>query len=144
MKKSKRDKIEPYVLLENYMTETAAWIALSDRAIWLYLELKKQFNFSQGGNNHLWLPYSKVAWRMSRGSYCQKMEELCRYGFIRIVEHGGLLKRPNIYALSDTWRGVSKEIVDKEGQEAIRLGLAKKPCSRNNLENLQGKRRWER
>ena len=66
--KKGRDETEPYVKLDNRMTESAAWTALSDGAVWLYIELKKQFNFKKGGYDHLVLPYSKVAWRMSRTS----------------------------------------------------------------------------
>lgn len=142
--KKGREEIEPYVKLDNSMTESAAWTSLSDKAIWVYIELRKSFDYKKGGNSHLILPYSKVAWRMSFGTYSKKIQELIDYGFIKIVEHGGLPKRPTVYALSNGWEKKSIEIVDKEGREAIKLGLAKKPTFRNNINNLKGKRRWER
>jgi hypothetical protein len=143
MKKLSHEKQEPYLMLDHYMMNTAAWTALSYKAVWLYLELRKQFNFSAGGDNHLLLPYSKVRWKMSTGTYVNGMRELCTYGFIRVVEPGGLLRRPTVYALSDGWKTKSRGIVDKEGREAIKLGLAKKRQSWNRLDNLTGKRRWE-
>lgn len=144
MAKKGKEHIDNYVLLYHEMLNSSAWTAISEGAIWLYIELKKQFNYKKGGNNYLILPYSKVAWRMSRGTYCQKIQELIRYGFIRIVEPGGLPKRPTIFATSEGWKKKSIEIVDKEGREAIRSGLSKKPSSRNNIRNLKGRRRWER
>jgi hypothetical protein len=141
--RSKSERVDPYVKLEHYQMDSAAWTALSDRAVWLYLELRKQFDKAKGGDSHLMLPYSEVRWRMSRGSYCKGMAELCDYGFIKIVEPGGLLRKPSIYAISQGWLDVSRRIVGQEGKAAIRLGLAKKPSSRNNLKNLEGSRKWE-
>jgi hypothetical protein len=143
MGRSKPERVEPYIKLEHYQMDSAAWTALSDRAVWLYLELRKQFKKTQGGDSHLTLPYSKVSWHMSRGSYCRGMEELCQYGFIKVVEPGGLLRKPTVYALSEGWKNVSRQIVDKEGREAIKLGLAKKPSSRDSFKNLIGNRKWE-
>ncbi len=143
MGKSKSERVPPYIKLEHYQMNTAAWTALSDRAVWLYLELRKQFKPKEGGDSHLVLPYSEVRWRMSRTSFCDGMAELCKYGFTKVVEAGGLLRRPSVYAISQEWIEISRQIVDKEGKAAIRLGLAKKPSSRNNLKNLIGSRRWE-
>lgn len=132
-----------FVKLDNRMTESAAWTAISDKAIWLYIELRKSFNFKNGGNDHLTLPYSKVSWRMNIATYTKRMRELVAYGFIRIKEPGGLPKRATVYALIDDWEEKSREIVDKEGREAISSGAAKKPSFKNNLKNLKDKRIWE-
>ncbi len=134
---------ERYVKLDDNMTNSAAWTALSDKAVWLYIELCKQFDYKQGGFSRLILPYSKIDWRMSRGSFSAKIRELIHYGFIWKVSQGGLLRNPNVYAITNAWEKKSREIVDKEGREAIRLGLAQKPSSKNNLTNLKGKRSWE-
>jgi len=141
-RKGKESNIR-YVKLDDDMTESAAWTALSDKAIWCYIELRKQFNFKNGGNNHLILPYSKVNWRMSKGTYSKVIRELIHYGFIKVIEKGGLMKKMNIFALGNEWKRISREIVDKKGREAIRSGLSKKPSSKNNIKNLKGKRTWE-
>jgi len=134
---------ESFVKLENEMTDSAAWTALSDSAVWLYIEFMKQFKY-ETEFSRLILPFSKVSWRMSRGTFYKKIKELIKYGFIRIVSQGGLYKKPNVYALSNRWEEKSIKIVDKEGREAIRSGIARKPSSKNNLSNLKGKRKWER
>lgn len=143
MQKPKKDRREPYVKVEHYMMDTAAWTALSDRAVWLYLELRKQFNFADGGDSRLKLPFSKVAWRMSRDSFWKGMAELEHYGFIRMVEHGDLPRKPTVYSVSDEWKDISRKIVDKEGRAAIQLGIAKKRTSRDAFKNLIGHRIWE-
>ena len=125
------------------MTESAAWTALSDGAIWNYIELRKSFKSEKGGNEHLELPYSKVAWRKSKTTHIKHMRELARRGFIEIVEPGGLYHRPTIYRLSEKWKDHSREIIEKEGRWAIKEGGAKKPSSRDNIKNLEGKRTWE-
>jgi DNA-binding PadR family transcriptional regulator len=136
MKRNKRDGFNPYVQLPYDLLNSAAWTALPDKAVWVYIELKKQFNFDQGGNLHLVLPYSSVAWRMSRGSFFAAIRRLMEYGFIIKRESGGLFRRPNVYSLSENWRARSQEIVCREGKEAIRQGLAKKPTHRDNAKNL--------
>lgn len=136
MRKSKRDGFSPYVMLPYDLLDSAAWTALTDKAIWVYIELKKQFNYGQGGDSHLVLPVSSVRWRMSRGSFFKAIGLLIKYGFIIRREKGKIPRQPNVYSLSDNWRAVSREIVCREGREAIRLGLAKKPSYRNNARNL--------
>jgi len=142
--KKKGENDVPYVMLPNSMTDSAAWTALSDKAIWVYIELRKSFDTRKGGNNHLILSYSNASWRMNFHTFSKKIEELIHYGFIDIKERGGLYRRPNVYALSERWKTRSIEIVDKEGREAIKLGFAKKPSFKNNIKNLKGKRTWER
>ena len=121
MKKYRKDENnEPYVKLENSMTESAAWTSLPFKAVWVYIELKKRFSYEYRFSR-LVLPYSAVKWKMSPGTFSKAIQELVHYGFIRYVEHGGLYRRPNVFALSETWKTKSIDIVDKEGREAILL-----------------------
>jgi len=143
MARKGKEKVEPYVKLDNSMTESAAWTSLSDMAVWVYIELKKSFNFDKGGNNHLTLPYSRVKWRMSKDSRRKAIQELINRGFIRIVQPGGLLGNPDIFALSNEWESISRKIVDKAGREAIRSGSAPKLRKREykgGLKKLNEKR----
>jgi hypothetical protein len=137
MKKYNRDALNRYVKLDNRMTESAAWTSLSDGATWLYIELMKTFDFKNGGFERMTLPFRRVSWRMSCHSFKKRIQELIHYGFIDLIEKGGLYKQPNIYKRSNRWEHVSKEIVDKEGREAIRLGMAQKRRKANNPHRLQ-------
>ncbi len=121
MKKYRKDENnERYVKLDNSMTESASWTSLSFKAVWVYIELKKRFTYEHGFSR-LVLPYSTVKWKISPSTFSKAIQELVHYGFIRYVEHGGLYRRPNVFALSETWKTKSREIVDKEGREAIIL-----------------------
>ena len=121
MKKYSNDKSnEPYVMLDNYMTDCAAWTALSFTAVWVYIELRKRFSYKHEFSR-LIMPYSEVSWKMASYTYSKAIKELVHYGFIRYVEHGGFPNRPNVFALSEAWRTISRDIVDKEGREAIRI-----------------------
>jgi DNA-binding PadR family transcriptional regulator len=111
---------EHYVKLDNAMTVSAAWTSLSFKAVWVYIELRKRFTYEHGFSR-LVLPYSAVKWKMSPSTFSKAIQELVHYGFIRYVERGGLYRRPNVFALSDAWKTKSREIVDKEGREAILL-----------------------
>ncbi len=142
--KSSAEPKKRYVQLPDEMTDTAAWTALSDRGVWLYIELRKSFNYNDGGNSCLKLPYSKVKWRMAPATYKKGMQELVHYGFVRRVKIGGLLGGATVYALCERWKDKSIQIVDKEGREAIKMGLVKKPNYRNVSGNLNGHRPHEK
>jgi len=139
MKKSKKDDYSLYIRLDYELLDSAAWTALSYEAQWLYIELKKQFRYDKGGYDHLVLPYSKVSWRMCKNTFWKKIKELINYELIKVVEHGGLMRQPTVYALSEGWKKKSREIVNKEGREAIKLGRAKKR-GHGVIENLRSKK----
>jgi hypothetical protein len=126
------------------MTESAAWTSLSDGAIWLYIELMKTFNFTNGGFERMKLPFRRVAFRMSCHTFKNRIQELIHYGFIDLIEQGGLLRQANIYKRSNRWEQVSREICDKEGREAIRSGLAPKRRSQNHQANFLGREPWRK
>ena len=132
-----------WVQLEDQMTNSAAWTCLSFKAVWIYIELMKRYG-RETGFYHLTLPRSQVRWKMGPHTLAAGLDELVKYGFIRIVQKGGLLRQPNVYARADAWERISRDIVTREGKEAIKLGLAKKPTSHNHLANLEGRRTWER
>ena len=113
-----KETCEPYVKLDYSMMESAAWTSLTFGAVWVYIELRKSFNYKKGGNNHLVLPYSRVIWKMNARTFKSKKQELIDKGFIRVVKHGGLMNNPSVYALSNAWERISIEIVDEQGKEA--------------------------
>lgn len=118
---------EPYVKLEHRMLNTAAWTSLSFGAVWVYIELRKSFDSKKGGDDHLVLTYPDVRWKMNSRTFSVKKKELVDKGFIRLVKQGGLLKNPSIYALSNDWERISREIVHTEGREAVRAMKKKYP-----------------
>ena len=144
MKKGVKEEYSPYVQLNYELLNAAAWTAMSYEAQWLYVDMKMQFNYNKGGYSHLVYPYSKAAWRMTSNTFWKKINELLEYRLIKKVKHGGLMKQPNVYALSDGWKKKSQEIVDTEGREAIRLGLAKKRSHRDVASNFHGSKKKQK
>lgn len=131
MKKSKKDDQPPFVMLEYELLNSAAWTALDSLAHDLYIELKKKWKNDEEGYDYLVLSPSEVSWLMSLNTYWRKIKKLIEYGFIKRVVSGGMYKNPTVYALSERWRQISIDIVDKEGREAIKQGLAKKRTHRD-------------
>lgn len=142
MEKYRKDKVQ-HIELEYDLLNSAAWTALSYEAQWVYIELKKQWNFKQGGDKHLVLCYSQVSWRMAENTFWKKIIELVEYGFIKRVLPGGIYKNPTVFALSERWRKKNIEIVDKEGRGAIEQGLAKKRTHKSYVSSNAAKF-WEK
>jgi hypothetical protein len=109
MKKSRRDTYEPYVGLSWAIIDSAAFKSLSPAAVWLYIMLQRQFH-KRDGALHLVLPFSHISFKLTWEGFRKAREELVQMGFISFVEKGGLLRHPNIYALSESWRTVSGKL----------------------------------
>lgn len=131
MKKSRKGDGVQHIRLEYELLNSAAWTALDSLAHDLYIELKKKWKYDEGGYDYLVLSPSEVSWLMSLNTYWRKIKKLIEYGFIKRVVSGGMYKNPTVYALSERWRQISIDIVDKEGREAIKQGLAKKRTHRD-------------
>ena len=98
----------PFVKLPEYMTDSKAWKALSCKAVWVYIEMKKKF---RGHNeNNLSLTYKEVRYKMSSATFSKAIKELVKYGFIDIIRLGGLFKTCTIYGLSSRWVDVNKTL----------------------------------
>jgi len=142
-----KETAQRYVKLDDEMTNSAAWDALSFGAIWVYIELRKKFDFENGGNSRLILPKREVLHRMKDMTFAKIKRELIKYGFIDCVDPGGLMKRPAIYRLSDRWEKISRDLVTTVGREAIRLGLMKRPLSNKyrekSLKNIQKEKKQD-
>jgi hypothetical protein len=105
MKKGARDyPKEPYVRLPWKIIDSAAFKTLSPSAVWLYIQLLRQFKIS-GGYSRLILPYADVRWKLSFKAFDRARGELIVAGFLRIIQPGGLLKNPAIYSTGDACVG---------------------------------------
>jgi DNA-binding transcriptional ArsR family regulator len=109
VKKYKGDA-DPYVGLAWRMMDSAAFKTLSPTAVWLYIQLQRQFKKADGPLR-LILPFGHVKFKLSWAAFTRARKELEDGGFITIVEKGGLERHPNVYALSEKWRQVSVVIM---------------------------------
>lgn len=78
-----------------------AFKTLSPVAVWLLVQLRRAW---RGSDLRIELPFSRVAWRLTFKAFDKARRELVAAGFVRIVDPGGLLKRPGVYSLVDGWR----------------------------------------
>jgi hypothetical protein len=138
-----KESYSPYVKLENMMMESAAWTSLSPIAVYVYIRLRMRYNYMEGGDDRLILPYTALTWKFSRSTISEAFKELIKYGFIKKVESGGLHKNPNVFALSERWKEKSNEIVTTQGKHAIRHNPSPKPMT-SRIKNLEGHRTWEK
>ena len=110
VKKYKGDA-DPYVGLAWRMMDSAAFKTLSPAAVWLYVHLQRQFR-KVDGPLRLILPFGHVKYKLSWAAFTKARKELEDGGFIIIQgEHGGLFRKPNIYALTKRWEQVSVELM---------------------------------
>jgi len=107
--RKKFQKNEQHIRLYYKMMESAAYKALSFAAVWLLLELRKQW--AGGDANKIKLSYSKIKKirKIHSRIISRVFIELEVFGFIDIVHHGGLFKGSSIYALSSRWEEISED-----------------------------------
>jgi len=105
-----RELYNPYVALFWEMIDAAAFMVLSQTAVWLFIQIRRQYK-NPGGDSHLVLPFNDVKWKLSFQQFKKACKELIDNGFIRVVRKGGLYKQPTVYAMSDDWKARSIEIL---------------------------------
>jgi len=96
----KKPKDAPHVRLYFYMLESKAWNSLSPFSQSLYIKIRKEHRGQS--ENRFKLPYSQTGYSPATTSRC--LAELEKWGFIDVVQRGGLFHQCNIYALSERWK----------------------------------------
>jgi hypothetical protein len=95
--------------------ESMPFKILSTSAVWLLIHFRWAW-WTGKNKNAFALPFSRVSWKLTFKAFDKARRELVEAGFIRIVDPGGLLKRPALYALSEGWRKeISKRLADDPG-----------------------------
>ena len=113
------------------MMESKAYKALGCVACWLYAELKYEWRGKKA--NEIKLPYSDIKERkkIHPRAIAKAFLELEVFGFIDVVQRGGLFKGASIYALSERWKEISD---DSEKLKQAKISLKRK------LERIKKKR----
>lgn len=111
--------------------ESEAYKALSCVACWLYAELKYEWRGKKV--NEIKLPYSDIKERkkIHPRAISRAFLELEVFGFIDVIQRGGLFKGASVYALSERWNEISD---DTEKLKRANITLKKK------LERIKKKR----
>ena len=146
----KKGTAPPFVMLENWMTNSAAWLALKPAPRALYLELKQIFN---GGNNgQIFLSQRDAVERLNvgRDTVGRYFNELVEKGFI-IKTRGHCLGPSGIgqaatYALTELslhGKPATKEFMAWEKQKPRSktqhslVGKSSPPCSKSQHSSFQ-------
>lgn len=118
------------------MMESEAYKAISCRATWLYLEIRKEWR--GGDKNNIRLPYLKIKQRkhLHNTQISKAFIELEEYGFIDVRKRGGLFKNSSIYALSDKWIEFSND--HEQLRKIPEIIKAKVKRRRNRIKQNQG------
>lgn len=132
--RNKYQRDEQHIRLYYKMLESAAYKTLSCTACWLYAELKYEWRGKK--KNEIKLTYSDIKERKKTHfrAISKAFLELEIFGFIDVIQRGGLFKGASIYALSDRWKEISDD-PEKLKQANIIL--------KNKLQRIKKKRRKE-
>lgn len=90
MRKRKNERVDWHVRLDHSMMDSAAFKTLSPNAVWLFVQMLRQFNAPNGGYGHLILPFADVRFKMSHRTFKRAQAELVDGGFLWLVSEGGL------------------------------------------------------
>ena len=90
------------------MQNSEAWHMLTLRQQGLYLFLKKKYiKKSDGTDNstdiHITDKDKKII-KVVNNTLNKDIDALIDYGFIKLIKHGKVVHKPNIYGFSDMWR----------------------------------------
>ena len=116
MKKTKKNKnrnyllIPPFTGIEHKITNSAPWRKLKVGPRWLYFELRKKC----GGGDRAYIHFTwKEAKELMAGMVGKTFEgyrnKLIEYGFIDVVDRGGIYGLKAVFALSDRWKKWGKK-----------------------------------
>lgn len=89
--------------------DSMAFKTLNPAAVWLLMQLRRAWTY-KGRDQKIELPFARVSWKLTFPVFDKARRELIEAGFIRIVDPGGLLRRPTVYAMSEGWREISKDL----------------------------------
>ncbi|MDD5987735.1 MAG: zinc ribbon domain-containing protein [Eubacteriales bacterium] len=122
-----------YVVLFDDLLNSPAYIALSAAAKEAYTILMQEYKGIYTGDKIV-CPYSTFTSKgMRTNTVSRALMMLERFGFIRIEEHGGLERRPNVYRLIDGWKSIRTAEEAKEIKKAFENDLRQQKKAKTNI-----------
>jgi len=106
----KRRKCPPFVRLDRAMVDSPAFNYLRSSSVVVLISILRRHNGMNGDRaDPIICPYSAMKGTMAPATIAKAIRDLVSLGFIELVQHGGLYKQPNSYALLNDWRNWKAE-----------------------------------
>jgi len=106
----RRTKCPPFVRLERTLIDSLAFSALRPASVVVLISILRRFNGMNGiKSDPIICPYRAMKGSMAPATISKAIKDLVAHGFIGMVQHGGLYKQPNSYALLLDWRNWQPE-----------------------------------
>ena len=135
-RKLRRSDLRKFVMLEEYMLNSEAWMSLTTQGRAVYVELSRRFNGSNNGELSLSIREAARLCRIANDTAAKALKELEAKGFIAVIQKGSFgykIRHATIYRLTafptesematkDFMRWLNNNSVLNEKQNAIRLG----------------------
>lgn len=105
---SKKSSGAKFTKICDDMQESDAWKKLTLRQHGLYLFLKRKYTKKSDGTDnasdlHITDKDKRII-GLSDNTLYKDIDALIDYGFIKLIKHGKVVHKPNIYGFSDMWR----------------------------------------
>ncbi len=102
MKRHRRPKSPPFVMLPWRLIDSPAWKELSNGSRVALIHLMRQVRSANPGE--ITLLHRHMAEIMKRETYARAIRQLEEMGFVDRIQIGGLYRKKNIFKLSDRWK----------------------------------------
>jgi hypothetical protein len=108
MRKKRRPKSPPFVMIEQAMLASKAWQQIGNAARVAYIHIRSKFYSPPTGERELW--YSEMEVIMDHKTFAKAITQLEANGFIERTQRGGLFRRRNKFRIIDGWKSIRGEI----------------------------------
>jgi hypothetical protein len=102
MRRNRKSKTPPFVMVEKALLQSEAWKSISNSARVVYIHIKGQAKCKNPGE--LNLLHTEMDPFMSRKTFAAAIRRLDHVGFIDFEKRGGLYRFKNYFRLSERWR----------------------------------------
>lgn len=94
----------PFIKLDHPMFDSDAFQYLAHTSVRVLLSLMRRKNGKNGTDAApIICPYECMNGSMSKATIAKAIREIEEKGFIERIQHGGLMKQPNLYAFTGEW-----------------------------------------
>ena len=102
MGKRRKNRLPPFVAVFKEMLQSQAWEKIGNPARVAYIHLKGKC--CSASVEEISLSFNEMEKFMHRHTFAKAIRELEEFGFVKVIQKGGLYRRRNFYLLSEEWK----------------------------------------